>query len=97
MEKSVFAGLKLTNLDMNKLKYIVDELRGFAIFPPYINHDDVGRLMTMRGAPPVGAGFIEISSGTVHCYGRSESLKLASRGAEDDAIIAYALNLKPME
>jgi hypothetical protein len=82
---------------MRKLKYIVDELNGFAIFSNYINHDDVGRLMERRGAPPVGAGFIEIFDGKVHCYGKSESLRISSRGSIDDSVISTHLDLDPME
>jgi hypothetical protein len=82
---------------MSKLKYIVDELGGFAIFSGYINHDVVGRQFEMRGAPPVGAGFIEIFDGKVHCYGKSESLKLTCRGEADDRAIANALDLDVAE
>jgi len=79
---------------MNKLKYVVDECDGFAIFPPYVNHDDVARLMALRGFPVVGAGFIEIFDGEVHCYGKSQSLKMASRGSLDDTVIAKHLDLE---
>lgn len=82
---------------MNKLKYIVDVVGGFAIFPPYIDHDTVANLMTKRGIDPVGAGFIDFFDGTVHCYGESVSMRMKSRGAEDDAVIAFKLDLNPAE
>lgn len=98
MANMEFAGLKLTKLDMNKLKYIVDEIGGFAIFPGYIDHDTIGNLMSNRTRiPNAGAGFISFFDGTVHCYGESISLGLKSRGAADDIAIANALDLKPAE
>lgn len=81
---------------MNKLKYIVDAIGGFAIFPPYVNHDTVGALMSKAGIPPVGAGFIDIFDGEVQCYGESVSLRIKSRGEEDSKEIAKKLDLKPL-
>jgi hypothetical protein len=78
-----------------KLKYIIDELNGFMIFPPYVNHDNAAALLTRTTRSPIiGAGFIEIFDGIVTCYGRSESLNINSNGNADAIIIANKLDLK---
>lgn len=77
------------------MKYIIDELNMFVIFPNHINHDDMARLHCKPiGCSIVGAGFIEIFDGIVSCYGESVSLRIKSRGHIDSEIIAYALDLK---
>ncbi len=82
----------------NNFKYIVDSLNGFAIFPPYVDHDAIGRAMQKRGAEPISAGFIEIAhGGEVQCFGKSHSLGLVSRGEEDAKIVIAAFDLLPIE
>jgi hypothetical protein len=81
---------------MSKLKYIIDVIGGFAIFPSYIDHDTVGNLMTKRGIDPVGAGFVDVFDGEVQCYGESVSMRMKSRGDEDSKVIAKLLDLKPI-
>lgn len=77
------------------MKYIIDELNMFVIFPKHINHDDMARLHCKPiGCSIVGAGFIEIIDGIVSCYGKSISLNIKSRGHFDSEIIAYAFDLK---
>lgn len=80
-----------------KLKYIVDEANGFSIFPGYIFHDDIARQHTAKGFGIIGAGFIDISCGEVHCYGKSTSLNIVSRGEEDAKVIIAAFDLLPIE
>lgn len=75
---------------MDALKYIVTDHGAFAIFNGLQNHSDVARSLYGK---PVGAGFIRImgdegtSRASVHCYGRSVSLNLDSRGEIDQDII----------
>lgn len=77
-----------------KLKYIIDDLDGFAIFVDYVQHDMVAKPFLSHTGPIVGAGFIEIMDGEVFCYGESVSLRVKSRGVVDAAIIAHKLDLK---
>ena len=68
---------------MSKLKYVVDELDGFAIFPEYVNHDDIGQKLIR----------FEIIDNEVRCHGKSVSLRMDSRGAIDAEVIAKKLDL----
>lgn len=48
----------------------------------------------VEGATPISAGFVQFDScGLPHCTGRSDSLKLESRGEKDEDIIHRAHNL----
>lgn len=67
------------------------------IFPQALVHEDVYRAMRLavsnRGnkVSAVSAGFVnsmEIGSGSLRCYGYSETLKLKSREKEDESLIA---------
>jgi hypothetical protein len=71
---------------MEKLKYIVDDYGQFMVFSPLVIHKHAVRLLedSTRGVV-VGAGFIDIGPRGVTCFGRSESLGVASR--KEDAII----------
>lgn len=82
---------------MSKLKYIVDAIGGFAIFPGYVDHNTVGNLMFKpSGIPAVGAGFISIFDSEVQCFGESISMRIKSRGEEDAKEIAKKFDLKPI-
>lgn len=76
-----------------RLKYIVTNNNGFAIFDEGQTHAHIAK--TMHGTS-VGAGFCDIARladsdfANVHCYGRSVSLDLESR-PEDEQIINKAI------
>lgn len=75
-----------------RLKYIIirTEIGEMPIlFPETVLHKHA---VDGRENKPVSAGFWELHAGTVHAFGRSDSLGLASRG-EDAQIIADALKL----
>lgn len=76
---------------MKQTKYIVFEddhgLEDIIIFSELQQHANILRL----GLTPVSAGFIEITSESLHCYGDSISLNLKSR-PEDTKIAKRALN-----
>jgi len=81
-----------------KHKYIVDELGNFMIFSDCVQHIDVAHLlMSAYHTSIIGAGFISLADGKVHCYGKSLSLGIPSRGAYDDDIIAENLELDIMQ
>jgi len=78
----------------SRLKYIIDELRGFIIFPDYVAHLDVGMLLKESGHSLItGAGYIDIWDGKLHCHGGSHSLGIESGGSFDDETIAEQLGL----
>lgn len=79
---------------MRTVKYIVGKPLevGYlcaAVFDYTFNHSDFRRPFREI----VSAGFVDISNKGVHCYGRSETLNVESRGKEDDAIVAQSLIL----
>ena len=76
-----------------KLKYVVDEMGGCAVFTGYVNHDSIGQACGRHRLTIVGAGFIEIIDGIVNCYGESLSLNIKSRGKEDAKCVANTLGL----
>lgn len=43
-----------------------------------------------RSAAPVSAGYVEFGPDGVMCHGRSETLKMDSRGEEDARLIEFA-------
>lgn len=64
------------------------------IFPGIVNHSDFKRFRRyeyLRDVEIVSAGFVSFAcDGVAYCEGRSESLKMESRGAVDAAIINRA-------
>lgn len=84
------------------MKYVI--LRGSAvigedvhempfIFPGIVNHSDFKRFRrfeNFRDVEIVSAGFVEFGENGAYCYGRSESLRMESRGEIDAAIINKA-------
>lgn len=66
------------------------------IFPGIVNHDDFlrfRRFKHLQDIEIVSAGFVSFSDdGIAYCEGRSESLRMASRGEIDAAIINKANN-----
>ena len=74
-----------------RLKYIIFGHQGEevpVVFPADIMHKAMMIHDHLNGrAWPVSAGFCEMDSSGVLCFGESESLKLKSRPAEDAAII----------
>ena len=80
---------------MGDNKYIVDEDGEYMIFSNTIHHSTAQCASRRHSrAECVGAGFIGIGPNGVACWGRSETLNLKSRGAEDARLIARHLNLK---
>lgn len=77
-----------------KLKYIIDQLDGFMIFAPYVNHDDAARQLSKLGGEIVGAGFCDLVDGVIQCWGESNSLRIKSRGIIDAKIIAERTGIK---
>ena len=79
---------------MSKLKYIINQIDQFMIFPPAVQHVDAARLLMGKFGPDVvSGGFIDISNNEVNCYGESISLNLKSRGDIDSQIIAVNFDL----
>ena len=77
------------------LKYVIDEMDGFMLFPPYVQHDDAARQLTNAGyCSIVGAGFVSFLAGKVCCYGKSTSLRIESRNNFDSAVIAEKLGMQ---
>lgn len=82
---------------MDDLKYILDEDGNFMIFSPVTYHKTAYRAMSNHALSKcVGAGFIKLGNGKVRCYGRSESLNIASNGVLDSTAIAQQLGLQPV-
>lgn len=72
---------------MDKLKYIIDDYGQFMVFSPSVIHKDAARLLERATTGVVeGAGFIDIGTRGVTCYGRSESLRISSRKQDADLI-----------
>ena len=71
---------------MLKMKYIIvdHEILGVVpiMFGSSLRHD-----LFWHRSEIIGAGFVEIGDQTVFCYGESESLKIKSRGEEDERVI----------
>lgn len=78
-------------------KYIIKEVRGHEVailFHPLISHCDIETRGDSRGKN-VAAGFFSVAGVyedsecniLVDCWGKSDTLKLKSRGVEDEAII----------
>lgn len=65
------------------------------IFPDMMNHDNVaesikhnlGMNHDIAETKVVSAGFITMNNTGVQCHGKSETLKIKSRGKEDSIII----------
>ena len=54
-------------------------------------HDEMANKLGSLGIN--AAGFVEIAeTGKIHCFGRSESLDIETRGEEDEIIIAKQLS-----
>ena len=54
-------------------------------------HDEMAKQLGSLGIN--SAGFVEIAeNGKIHCFGRSESLDIETRGEEDEIIIAKQLS-----
>lgn len=76
-----------------KLKYIIDDIDGFAVFSEFVQHDRVA-IPFQSYNQIVGAGFVSFVDGTVTCYGESISLRIKSRGYTDSEILAKKMDLK---
>ncbi len=77
------------------LKYILDESGQFMNFSPVTHHKTAYRAMSNHSYEKcIGAGFISLSGGKVRCWGRSESLNIASNGVLDSESIAPKLGLE---
>lgn len=74
------------------MKYVIFEGNGLVhpvIFGDHTTHSQI----SVAGGNPVSAGFVKFDSmGWPHCSGKSDSLKLESRGETDEDIIRRAYN-----
>lgn len=74
------------------MKYIVFLGDEFVLFPEFQDHSSM-----VGDRIPISAGFCRIYKNSndkelnISCYGNSNSLKLESRGKEDEEIIKYSL------
>lgn len=77
-----------------KNKYIMVEVEGLPtpiIFPGYINHSDMVRMMGLTREHVLSAGFVQFSDDGIVPYGESISLGVISR-PEDKAILATSFD-----
>jgi hypothetical protein len=66
------------------MKYIVFENRMPVLFPRYIEHFDMAKLI---GREATSAGFVQSLGGELRAYGRSESLDLNSNPGRDTQLL----------
>ena len=74
-----------------QLKYVRHERIGFILWPRTDDlwHSHVGRLAQSKaGGEIVSAGFVDLGGGAPRCFGMSESLGIASRDDDSDALAA---------
>jgi hypothetical protein len=74
---------------MLQLKYIIHNIAGYpepVIFGPGYQHDMMARLIGVKDNV-VSAGFLQITTKGVRCYGESLSLGVSSRPIEDSELI----------
>jgi len=82
-----------------KFKYVICQLTGPVLWPytDHVWHKHIARATSQEEPNPVtSAGFAEIGGGKVRCYGRSESLSIDSKPAEDARAIAAVLGMEPV-
>lgn len=74
-----------------RTKYIVYDTvlcPSAVVFPEMIGHDDMARALNIKLEDVWGAGFCYINeNASWTCYDRSASLRVASRGAEDERLL----------
>lgn len=74
-----------------KTKYIVYDTHlcpMAVVFPELINHNDMARALNINPDDIWGAGFCYINKDAAWtCYGESISLKVKSRGEEDERLL----------
>lgn len=73
---------------MSKLKYLVYERAGHLVpivFASLFEHAE----MRPNGTRPLAAGFVEFKAGKACCFGASKTLKVVSRGEEDEKVIDW--------
>lgn len=72
------------------MKYVIFKGNGLIhpiLFGDHTTHSQI----SIAGAEPISAGFVRFDScGLPHCTGKSDSLKLESRGEVDENIIHRA-------
>lgn len=75
------------------MKYVIFKGNGL-VHPVLFGDHTAHSQIKVEGAEPISAGFVRFDScGIPHCYGRSDSLNLESRGEKDEDIIHRAHNL----
>jgi hypothetical protein len=73
---------------MWKAKYIIHTDWIPIVFPETINHADMARNMGWKKEDIIGAGFFYLGEDYSYtCYGESVSLRVKSRGEEDEKIL----------
>lgn len=60
------------------------------IFSDSMYHDQVEEALVHEGI--IAAGFVKMEGGKLTCYGKSESLNIDSRGADDEIIIGLSIH-----
>lgn len=69
------------------MKYVIFQGNGF-VYPVLFADHTTHAQVKIEGAYPIAAGFVRFDSCNLpHCYGKSDSLHLESRGEIDDNII----------
>jgi hypothetical protein len=73
---------------MWETKYIIHANNIPIVFPEIINHSDMARNMGWKKEDIIGAGFVYLGEDYSYtCYGESVSLRVKSRGEEDEKIL----------
>jgi hypothetical protein len=82
------------------MKYIVfkdpNENEHLVMFSPELTHHAVNAAMSTcptHCLEPVSAGFVRVSGNGVSCWGESGSMKLKSRGADDEVLVEAAFRV----
>ena len=70
----------------NDWKYVVFRKDLPVLLPPSMSHQDMKALEQNLG-PITSAGFIQVDSGGICCYGKSESLNVNSDPQKDTRLI----------
>lgn len=82
---------------MLKAKYLVLRQGGFEVPFIFSELNDHANTASKLGGEVVGAGFCYIREDRYHCYGKSVSLKIESRGDVDASILNRLLGIETNE
>jgi hypothetical protein len=82
---------------MKVIKYIMQDGDTPILFPEWLTHSDVARSL---GRDVISAGFCNVGgrddygNPLFHCYGKSVSMQLKSRGQQDSDILNRSFGIK---